>query len=93
MWRIAVFFCFTATFALGQPGFNFGYQSGYTNNDFYDLVIKNDTIVALGTAQDSSLGYRKGLLLVKFDTIGNLITQNLIIDSTNLLSIYKYWVR
>jgi hypothetical protein len=91
MWKFLIILFFIPYLNFAQPGFNIAYQSGHTNNKLYGIAITNDTIVAYGTAQDSSFGYRKGLLLMKFDTLGNLLSQNLKVDTTNLLTIDKYW--
>ncbi|MEZ4963462.1 MAG: T9SS type A sorting domain-containing protein [Saprospiraceae bacterium] len=61
-------------------------------NHIRDLIIDNDTIVGLGMAYADSSFSQQGLLVVKFDSAGNFITSNLILDSLgDHLSIDKHW--
>lgn len=63
-----------------SQGFNLVQDYGYTLNHFRDIVVANDTIVGLGIgySADSS---RQGILLVKFDSNGNVIQSRFFLDS------------
>jgi Secretion system C-terminal sorting domain len=87
MKELLFFFCLSIQFGWAQPGFNIGYSMGYHSNRFYDVAIKNDTIIAYGSGQDSLAGFKKGVMVARFDTLGNLIDKIMVLDTSN--SIYS----
>lgn len=77
-----------------QPGFNMLKDIGFPRNRFNDLLVDNDTIICYGLAYNDSLNWQRGLLLAKYDSSGNFIKSNLILDSLgDFLSIDQYWGR
>ncbi len=69
-----------AAFGQSTPGFNLRITCDYPNTKLYNICIDNDTIVGLGTSQDST-GLVTGIVLVKFDTLGNLLNAKLLQDT------------
>ena len=67
--------------SIGQPGYNSIKDLNWLNDGVFDMILDNDTIIAIGGAWENPPGNKFGLLLTKFDTTGNLLAQNLIIDS------------
>jgi Secretion system C-terminal sorting domain len=65
---------------------------GLPTNHFRDMLVDNDTIVGYGLAYNDTINWQQGLLLTKFDSSGNLIASNLLLDSLgDLFSISKLW--
>lgn len=91
--RSLIFFCCLSAQALSaQPGFNKGVDYGYFFNFFNDVVVQNDTIVAYGLAQDTAWPYQQGVLVARFDTLGAILDNVLILDTiNNIYSIDKGW--
>ena len=90
--RILFFCCLITQLSYAQPGFNKGYEFGYYFNYFNDVVVQHDTIIAYGLAQDTAWPYLQGLLVARFDTLGNWLDKILILDTTNnIYAIDKHW--
>ncbi len=68
-------------FCQNPPGFNLRLTSEFSNTKLYQLLIDNDTIIGLGTSEDSLTGFVSGITLMKFDTLGNLLTAKLLQDT------------
>jgi hypothetical protein len=68
--------------SIAQPGFNIVHDLGLDQNHLKEMIVKNDTIIGYGLAQipDSS-GWRQGLLLVKFDSSGNVLHDKFLLDT------------
>ncbi len=80
------------TSSIAQPGFNIADDFGYPNNELYKMVVHNDTIYGVGLAYDTTANSKQGLLLVKYDTLGNLLKHNLVMDSFgDHLTMDKHW--
>jgi hypothetical protein len=78
--------------SIAQPGFNLIDDLDYPTNHLRDMVVDNDTIIGLGLAYADISAPQQGLLLVKFDSSGNYISSNLILDSLGEdLTIAKHW--
>lgn len=66
---------------IGQPpGFNKRLSMEVPNTKLYKLFIENDTIVALGVASIDTATWGNGIVLMKFDTFGNLLQSRLIVE-------------
>ncbi|MCB9272498.1 MAG: T9SS type A sorting domain-containing protein [Lewinellaceae bacterium] len=93
--RIAsvLFFTFLTPFAaFCQAGFNIAADLGLVNNNFKDLIVHNDTIVGLGLARADTIDWQQGLLVAMFDSSGNLLAYNVIVDSLgDYYSIDRSW--
>lgn len=75
-----------------QPGFNIIDDLGYPNNELYKMIVHNDTIYGAGLAYDTTISSMQGILVVKYDTMGNLLQHKMIFDSLNdHLAMDKYW--
>ncbi len=56
------------------------------------MIVHEDTIVAYGVGFNNNIEWKQGNFIVKFDTLGNLLFHNFIIDAKgDLLSTHKYW--
>ncbi|MBK8565514.1 MAG: T9SS type A sorting domain-containing protein [Saprospiraceae bacterium] len=66
--------------AAQAPGFNFRTTCEFTNTKLYKICIDNDTIVGLGTSEDST-GVVNGIVMMKFDSLGNLLHAKHLQDS------------
>jgi hypothetical protein len=77
---------------MAQPGFNLIHKTDFPRNRIYDMLVDNDTIVCFGVAYPDSTFSQQGVLLVKFDSSGNYINSNLILDSLgeHLTAYYNY---
>jgi hypothetical protein len=59
--------------------FNYIYTSEYPTPDFSDIIVHNDTIVGVGTAKyELSGGYQTGIIIARFDSMGQQIDTKLI---------------
>ncbi len=77
--------------SFAQPGFNIVKDLGLPTNHIRAMLVDNDTIVGYGLAYDTA-NLQQGLLLAKFDSSGNFISSNLILDSSgDFLGIDKHW--
>ena len=86
-------FPFRAFVSFGQsPGFNEVFDLGYPTNHLRDMILDGDTIVGYGLGYNDTISWQQGLLLMKFDSSGTLLTNNIILDSLeDHLSISKAW--
>jgi hypothetical protein len=64
-----------------QTYFNIAADLGLVNNHFRDFIVHDDTIVCLGLARADTINWRQGLLVAKFDSSGNLLASNILVDS------------
>ena len=78
-----------------QPGFSLLKDVGLINNHYRDMVIDKDTIICYGlAANDTTANWQQGLLVSKFDSLGNHLMSNFILDSLgDHFSIEKIGVR
>lgn len=80
----AILFLFLLHFKLASQeasGFNKRLTCDYPNTKLYKICIDKDTIVGLGTGSVDSTGIEQGIVLMKFDTFGNLLSAKLLQDS------------
>lgn len=64
----------------------------YPRKRMYDMIVDNDTIVGLGMAYGDSTFSQQGILLVKFDSSGQLLASNLILDELgDHLAVSYFW--
>ncbi len=64
-----------------QPGFSQVYEMNVPSAGFHNLIAIQDTLYVAGTAiNENTLQW--GILLSKFDTLGNLISQHTVYDTT-----------
>ncbi len=84
MKKLLAIFSFSILYGLSfcqtAPGFNLRMTSDYYNTKLYKICIDNDTIVGLGTGSSDSAGLETGIVLIKFDTFGNILHSKLIQD-------------
>lgn len=72
--------CLLQSTLLAQPSFNRIYDATIIGNKSFDKIfVDQDTIIALGLG--FQLNSQQGLTLAKIDSFGNLVAQNLIVDS------------
>ncbi|MFQ5446392.1 MAG: hypothetical protein ACE5FF_05610, partial [Saprospiraceae bacterium] len=91
-YNLLVLFIMITQLASTQPGFNLVRDTGFPQNHFYDLLVDNDTIIGYGLCFNDTVEWRQGLLLSKFDTLGNHIYSRIILDSLDdVLTIDKLW--
>lgn len=85
MKKLLAIFSFSILYGLSfcqtAPGFNLRMTSDYYNTKLYKICIDNDTIVGLGTGSLDSTGLETGIVLIKFDTFGNILHSKLIQDT------------
>jgi hypothetical protein len=62
------------------PGFNKRFPIEYPNTRIFKVLIENDTIIALGDGFSDTTLTEKGIVLMKFDTLGNLLHSKYIFD-------------
>jgi len=75
-------FIFFSQLLLAQPGFNLVVDLGLPINHLKEMIVQNDTIIGYGLAQTiDSVNWQQGLLLVKFDSSGNLLQHKILLDS------------
>jgi hypothetical protein len=75
-----------------QTGFNLAKDVGFPSNQFYDLLVDNDTIVGYGLGFNNSTEWQQGLVLAKFDTLGNLLLSKIILHPPgDFYSVDKAW--
>ncbi len=55
------------------PGFNLRLITQYPNSQVYKVLVENDTIVTLGIGYKDTINWERGLMLMKFDTLGSLL--------------------
>ncbi|MCB0531317.1 MAG: T9SS type A sorting domain-containing protein [Saprospiraceae bacterium] len=67
--------------AFSQPGFNRIYDLGYPRNQFRNLIVYQDTIIAFGIARTDTFPDLQCLFLARFDSSGTAIDSKLICDS------------
>lgn len=92
MLRYILCFWLLAQYLHAQPGFNIGYPIWHPVNHFTDVMVVNDTIIAYGIARDSAANFLQGILIAKFDTLGNLLIKTIVTPySNNSYSINKGW--
>ncbi len=63
-----------------QPGFSKLYEMGAPGAGFHNIMVDDDTLFVVGTAKSENT-QQWGLLLSKFDTLGNLLYQKVLFDS------------
>ncbi len=64
-----------------QPGFSQVYEMNVPSAGFHNLIAIDDTLYVAGTAiNENTLQW--GILLSKFDTLGNLLSQHTVYDTT-----------
>lgn len=63
------------------PGFNKHFAFPYSQTRIFKILVENDTIIALGDGYETDSATNEGLVLMKFDTLGNLVDSNFIHDS------------
>lgn len=64
-----------------QPGFSQVYEMNVPSVSFHNLITIDDTLYVVGTAiNENTLQW--GILLSKFDTLGNLLSQHTVYDTT-----------
>jgi len=64
-----------------QPGFSQVYEMNVPSAGFHNLIAIDDTLYVAGTAiNENTLQW--GILLSKFDTLGNLLSQHTVYDMT-----------
>ncbi len=79
---IAGYFLFFFHVSQSQPGFNKIYNLELPINHLKEMIVHNDTIIGYGLAKTTdTLNWQQGLLLVKFDSSGNLLQHKLLLDS------------
>ncbi|MEZ4963461.1 MAG: T9SS type A sorting domain-containing protein [Saprospiraceae bacterium] len=77
---------------IAQPGFNKIFKSAYPKGELYDMIVHNDTIIGYGVAFSDTVEWKQGLLLVKIDSSGNLLTSNLVLaPEGDFYSIHYFW--
>ena len=70
----------TASYAQDST-FNNIYTSEYGLPDFSDIIVHDDTIVGIGTGKyNITEGQAQGILIVRFDSSGQQIDQELLKD-------------
>ncbi|MDX2134913.1 MAG: hypothetical protein SFV52_09010, partial [Saprospiraceae bacterium] len=62
----------------GQPGFNQAYDYGYPRNQFYKILVVNDTVVAYGLARQDTSPSQQCLFVARLDSSGQQIDHRLI---------------
>ncbi len=79
--------------AYGQgTTYNMAKSLPYPQANFFHMIVHEDTIVAYGVGFNNNIEWKQGNFIVKFDTFGNLLSHNFIIDAKgDLLSTHKYW--
>ncbi len=88
---VALLFSFLQT-NLAQPGFNKVTTTDYPQGQLFDMIVHNDTVIGYGLAFNDSVEWTQGLLLVKFDSSGNLLNSNLILaPEGDFYSIHYHW--
>ncbi len=89
MQKIYILFALIWIFQCGysQEGFVKKFDDGAEKDiaEFWDVVIDNDTIVLYGGAFDST-GVQ-GIKFMKLDTFGNILSENIIVDTARTLTI------
>ena len=56
------------------------------------MLVDNDTILGIGVGFTDSTTWKQGIVLMKFDSSGNLLTSKIILDSLgDKLSVDKHW--
>lgn len=68
-------------FSFAQEGFIKTYELGYPALNFLNMILHEDTLILSGIASDDTFPYVQGMVLVKLDTSGNYISDNLYLDS------------
>lgn len=68
-------------YAQSAPGFNKRFTTQYPNSTIYKVLVENDTIVTLGLGYKDTMNLEKGLILMKLDTIGNLLQEAYVPDT------------
>ena len=89
-----LFVSFFTSFSIkGQNGFNIAVELGLIDHHFRDFIVDNDTLVGLGLADVYNTEYwQQSLLVAKFDSSGNLLTYNVVVDSLgDFYSIDRSW--
>ena len=90
IWLLIHFFGISLCYA--QVGFNLAKDVGFPKNQFYDLLVDNNTIVGYGLGFNNSIEWQQGLVLSKFDTLGNLLLSKIILHPPgDFYSIDKAW--
>ncbi|MBV6438620.1 MAG: T9SS C-terminal target domain-containing protein [Haliscomenobacteraceae bacterium CHB4] len=91
--RTLLFFQFLSVAAgYAQPGFNLAVDVGYPQNQFYDLLVENDTIIGYGLGFNNNVEWQQGLVLSKFDSSGNLLLSKIILHPPgDFYNIDKHW--
>ncbi|HAD12637.1 MAG TPA: hypothetical protein DCF33_09380 [Saprospirales bacterium] len=64
-----------------QPGFSRVYEMNAPSAGFHNLIVIEDTLYVAGTAISDNI-QQWGILLSKFDTLGNLLSQYTVYDTT-----------
>lgn len=72
-----------------QPGFIQAYRLGHNAASFSQLTLQDDLLVVTGTAFDTT-HQQWGLLFARFDTLGQLIDQQLHLDPLGRQYIFDY---
>jgi hypothetical protein len=67
--------------AFSQSGFNRIYDLGYPRNQFRNLIVHQDTVIAYGIARMDTFPNLQCLFLARFDSSGTSIDSRLICDS------------
>ncbi len=77
---------------IGQSGFNKILDGGYDKNHFRDVIVVNDTLIGYGVGFDAPLYGKQGVILVKLDSLGNVLNSTIILDSLgDRLAVDKTW--
>lgn len=72
---------FEIVYCQSAPGFNKRFTIDSGDATIYRLIVENDTIVAMGSIAVDTALWGNGMVLMKFDTNGNLLQSKLIVDS------------
>jgi len=64
-----------------QPGFSRVYEMNAPSAGFHNLIAIDDTLYVAGTAISDNI-QQWGILLSKFDTLGNLLSKHTVYDTT-----------